>query len=94
VGGNMAEMFDIVADTIRQRHRLRTQLRTLTAQGRMTRWVLTFAPFFLGLVMMTFSPTYITSFLGDPTGRALLAFVVAMVIVGSLWLKRVVEFEV
>jgi len=94
VGGNMAEMFDIVAETIRQRHHLRAQLRTLTAQGRMTRWVLTFAPFVLGLMMMTLSPTYITGFLGDPTGRALLAVGVGLVIVGSLWLKRVVEFEV
>lgn len=94
VGGNMAEMFDIVADTIRQRHRLRAQLRTLTAQGRMTRWVLTFAPFALGLMMMTFSPVYINGFLYDPAGRALLAISVGMVIVGSLWLKRVVEFEV
>lgn len=94
VGGNMAEMFDIVADTIRQRHRLRAQLRTLTAQGRMTRWVLTIAPFALGLMMMTFSPIYINGFLHDPAGRALLAISVGMVAVGSLWLKRVVEFEV
>ncbi len=47
----MAEMFDIVADTIRQRHRLRAQLRTLTAQGRMTQMgAHRSRPFALGLI--------------------------------------------
>jgi tight adherence protein B len=94
VGGNMAEMFDIVAETVRQRHQLRAQLRTLTAQGRMTRWVLTIAPFALGLLMMTFSPVYINGFLNDPAGRLFLGVAVVLVLVGSVWLKRVVEFEV
>jgi tight adherence protein B len=94
VGGNMAEMFDIVAETVRQRHRLRAQLRALTAQGRMTRWVLTIAPFALGLMMMILSPTYITNFLNDPIGRLLLAIGLGLVAVGSVWLKRVVEIEV
>src|SRR4029079_18009240 len=44
-GGNMAEMFDIVAETVRQRHRLRDQIQALTAHGRMSRWVLTIMPF-------------------------------------------------
>jgi tight adherence protein B len=94
VGGNMAEMFDIVAETVRQRHRLRAQLRALTAQGRMTRWVLTIAPFALGLMMMILSPTYIINFLNDPIGRLLLAIGLGLVAVGSVWLKRVVEIEV
>jgi tight adherence protein B len=94
VGGNMAEMFDIVAETVRQRHRLRAQLRALTAQGRMTRWVLTIAPFALGLMMMILSPTYIINFLNDPVGRLLLAIGLGLVAVGSVWLKRVVEIEV
>ena len=51
VGGNMAEMFDIVADTVRQRQRLREALHTLTAQGRMTRWILTFAPLAIGVML-------------------------------------------
>ena len=56
VGGNMAEMFDIVADTVRQRQRLREALHTLTAQGRMTRWILTFAPLAIGVMLFLQSP--------------------------------------
>jgi tight adherence protein B len=94
VGGNMAEMFDIVADTVRQRQRLREALHTLTAQGRMTRWILTFAPLAIGLMLFFQSPTYIVSFLHDPIGQALLAGAIVLIVIGSLWLKRIVEIEV
>jgi tight adherence protein B len=94
VGGNMAEMFDIVADTVRQRQRLREALHTLTAQGRMTRWILTFAPLAIGLMLFFQSPTYIVSFLHDPIGQALLAGALVLIVIGSLWLKRIVEIEV
>ena len=94
VGGNMAEMFDIVAQTVRERHRLRAQVRTLTAQGRMTRWILTLAPFALGGLMMLASPFYLKGFLGDLTGRLLLAVACVLVVIGSLWLKKIVEIEV
>jgi tight adherence protein B len=94
VGGNMAEMFDIVADTVRQRQRLREALHTLTAQGRMTRWILTLAPLAIGLMLYLQSPTYIVGFLHDPIGQALLAGALVLMVVGSLWLKRIVEIEV
>jgi tight adherence protein B len=94
VGGNMAEMFDIVADTVRQRQRLREALHTLTAQGRMTRWILTCAPVAIGLMLFLQSPTYIQAFLHDPIGQALIAGALVLMVIGSLWLKRIVEIEV
>jgi tight adherence protein B len=94
VGGNMAEMFDIVADTVRQRQRLREMLHSLTAQGRMTRWILTLAPFGIGLILFLQSPTYIVAFLHDPVGQVLILGAVVMSVIGSLWLKRIVEIEV
>jgi tight adherence protein B len=94
VGGNMAEMFDIVADTVRQRQRLREALHTLTAQGRMTRWILTLAPLAIGVMLFLQSPPYIVSFLHDPIGQALIVGAVVLIVIGSLWLKRIVEIEV
>lgn len=94
VGGNMAEMFDIVADTVRQRHRLRAQIRTLTAQGRMTRWILVAAPFAIGGVVFLISPRYVLQFLADPTGRLLIAIASVLIVIGSVWLKKIVEIEV
>jgi tight adherence protein B len=94
VGGNMAEMFDIVAETVRQRYRLRAQVHTLTAQGRMTRWVLTVAPFALGGILMLVSPYYISSFLDSTVGRLMIAAACCLIAIGSLWLKKIVEIEV
>jgi tight adherence protein B len=93
-GGNMAEMFDIVAETVRQRHRLRGQVRALTAQGRMTRWVLTIAPFALGGLLVLLSPYYINGFLGSKAGQAMIVGACCLIVVGSLWLKKIVEIEV
>jgi tight adherence protein B len=94
VGGNMAEMFDIVAETVRQRYRLRAQVETLTAQGRMTRGILTIAPFALGGILMLVSPYYISSFLDSTIGRLMIVGACCMIGVGSLWLKKIVEIEV
>jgi tight adherence protein B len=93
-GGNMAEMFDIVADTVRQRHQLRGQVRALTAQGRMTRWVLTIAPFALGGLLVLLSPYYISGFLGSTAGQVMIGGACCLIVVGSLWLKKIVEIEV
>ena len=93
-GGTMAEMFDIVAETVRQRHRLRGQVRTLTAQGRMTRWVLTIAPFALGGLLVLMSPNYINGFLSSTAGQIMIGGACCLIVVGSLWLKKIVEIEV
>jgi tight adherence protein B len=94
VGGNMAEMFDIVAETVRQRYRLTAQVHTLTAQGRMTRWVLTIAPFALGGILAIMSPAYIGVFVGSKAGIVLMAGATCLIAVGSVWIKKIVEIEV
>jgi tight adherence protein B len=94
VGGNMAEMFDIVADTVRQRYRLRAQVHALTAQGRMTRWVLTLAPFALGGILSIMSPAYISVFVGSKIGVGLMIGATCLIAVGSVWIKKIVEIEV
>jgi len=94
VGGNMAEMFDIVAETVRQRYRLRAQVYTLTAQGRMTRWILTIAPFALGGILALVSPFYISSFIDSDVGKLMIVAACCLIAIGSLWLKKIVEIEV
>jgi tight adherence protein B len=94
VGGNMAEMFDIVAETVRQRYRLTAQVHTLTAQGRMTRWVLTIAPFALGGILAIMSPAYISVFVGSKAGIGLMIGATCLIAVGSVWIKKIVEIEV
>jgi tight adherence protein B len=94
VGGNMAEMFDIVAETVRQRHRLRAQVQTLTVQGRMTRWILTLAPLALAALFWLVSPNYLAALTDNSTGMAMIGIAVVLSVVGSVWLKQIVEIEV
>jgi tight adherence protein B len=94
VGGNMAEMFDIVAETVRQRYRLSAQVHALTAQGRMTRWVLTIAPFALGGILTIMSPSYINVFFGSKVGLGLMIGATILIAIGSVWIKKIVEIEV
>jgi tight adherence protein B len=93
-GGNMAEMFDTVAETVRSRHRLRAQVMTLTAQGRMSRWILTLAPIGLAGLFFVISPSYVSLLVDDPTGRLLVLIATVLTVIGSFWLKRIVEIEV
>ena len=91
----MAEMFDIVAETVRQRYRLRAQVYTLTAQGRMTRGILTVAPFALGgILMRRLAVLHLRSFLDSTVGRLMIVGACCMIAIGSLWLKKIVEIEV
>jgi tight adherence protein B len=93
-GGNSAEVLDRVADTIRDRVALRRLVTTLTAQGRMTRWIVTMLP--LGIVMFIAltKPGYLDPLLRTPLGNVLLAVSFVMTVCGSLIIKRIVHIKV
>jgi tight adherence protein B len=92
-GGNMAEVLDQAADTIRERSDLRRLIRTLTAQGRMSRWVLTGLPVFLVLAISVLNPGYLSP-LFHGGGRVVLVMAAALVVTGSYVIKRIIEIEV
>jgi tight adherence protein B len=93
-GGNMAEVLDTVVETIRDRFDLRRLIKTLTAQGRMARWILTLLPVFLALAISLFNPSYMRPLFTTGAGQALVALAVAMLIAGSLLIKRIVNIKV
>jgi tight adherence protein B len=93
-GGNMAEVLDRAADTIRERADIRRLVKTLTAQGRLSRWVLTLLPFVLGIVLTLVNPGYLDPLFTTNAGRFLLILSVLMVTAGSLVIKRIVEIKV
>jgi len=93
-GGNTAEVLDRVAETVRGRFELRRLVRTLTTQGRMSRWVLSLLPVGL-LVLMTFmNSAYVAPLYFHPVGRILLVVAGLMVVAGSLLIKRIVNIKV
>jgi tight adherence protein B len=93
-GSNSAEVLDRVTETVRERFALRRLVRTLTAQGRMSRWVLTCLPVGLLLLIALLNPGYLHPLIHTPFGKFVLLVGAIMVTCGSLVIKRIVEIEV
>jgi tight adherence protein B len=93
-GGNTAEVLDRVADTVRERFELRRLVKTLTAQGRMTRWILTGLPILLLVTITLLNPTYIRPLYSHGSGRVVLVIAALMVISGSLFIRRIIRIRV
>jgi len=93
-GGNTAEVLDRVTDTVRERLALQRMIRTLTAQGRMSRWVVSALPIVLLAIITTINPEYMQPMFDTPLGRLLLIAAGLMVVAGSLVIKRVVDIKV
>ncbi len=93
-GGNTAEVLDRVTATIRERFELRRTVQTLTAQGRMSRWVLTLLPIFLLLAITLINPGYMNVMYDSSFGRVLLFLSAVSIASGSLVIKRIVNIRV
>ncbi|MDP9294085.1 MAG: type II secretion system F family protein, partial [Actinomycetota bacterium] len=93
-GGNAAEVLDRVTETARDQLALRRLVKTLTAQGRMSRWVVTALPVGLLTILTIINPVYMRPLFETPIGNLLLVVAAVMVITGSLVIKRIVEIKV
>lgn len=93
-GGNTAEVLDRVTDGIRERFALRRMVKTLTAQGRMSRWVLTALPVFLLILITLINPKYMAPFFASTSGRLLLVVAAVLVTAGSLVIRKIVDIKV
>jgi tight adherence protein B len=93
-GGNTAEVLDRVTDTIRERFELRRTVQTLTAQGRLSRWVLTLLPVALLGVITLVNPGYINILYSSLAGKILLVMAGISVTAGSIVIKRIVDIKV
>jgi tight adherence protein B len=93
-GANAAEVIDRVIETVRSRADLRRLVRTLTTQGRMSRWVLTGLPLALALFLPLISHGYLDPLLHRSTGQLLLAVAAVMVAVGSVVIGKIVDIKV
>jgi tight adherence protein B len=94
VGGNLAELLDTVAETMIQRERLRREVRSLTAEGRVSAFILGLLPLGLGIMMFALNRDYIEKLWTTGIGQAMLAGSAALVLVGFVWMKKIVEIEI
>lgn len=93
-GGNLAEVLDKAAYVIRERYRLKRQVRIHTAQGRLTGWILSFLPVALGIALYLINPDTMSLLWRRPIGVKLLYAAAAMTITGALIIRKIVNMEV
>lgn len=93
-GGDLIQILERTAHVIRERLRVLGEIRTYTAQGRLTGWLLTALPIVLLLVISAIIPGYSTILFTDPLGRMMLAVGAVMVIMGGFIIRRIVDIEV
>lgn len=93
-GGNLAEMMDTIAHTIRERLKLLGEVRVITAEARMSMWLLALLPVGLLVVMSALNPGYMGPMLEDPRGQTLLLAAAGMELLGVFVLRRMSNIEV
>lgn len=93
-GGNVTEIFDKIAETIRGRQRIERKVRTLTAQGRLQGLVVSLMPLFLGLVMTILKPGLMIPFLTSSTGVLSLMAMSVLILAGWMMIRKIIKIEV
>jgi tight adherence protein B len=94
VGGNLSEVLTTVADTLRDRERIRRQVDVLSAEGRLSAVILGGLPLLFAVYLITVRPDYIKVLWNDNIGITLLILGGVLLTVGILWLRKVVRVEV
>ncbi len=94
VGGNLAQTLDNVAYTMRERDRIRGEIRTLTSQQRMTGIIIGGLPIFVGGIMFAINPDYMLPLFTDSMGKILLLIAVGMEALGIVLIRSLLSFEV
>ena len=93
-GGNLAEILGNISYIIRQRLRLIAKVRVLSAEGRMSAWVLGLLPFFVMAFMLVSSYEYVSMLWTDPAGRTMMWISAGLLVAGALWIRRIVRIRV
>ena len=93
-GGNLAEVLEKAAHVIRERFRLKRQIRVHTAQGRLTGWILSFLPVVLGTALYLVNPKTMSVLWTNPIGVKLMYLSAAMTISGALIIRKIVNMKV
>lgn len=91
VGGNLSEILEQIAETMRERFSLKRQVRVYTAQGRMSGYTLAALPIIVGLAISLINPPYMRTLFIDPVGQALLVCAAVLQGIGFLWIRRIVD---
>jgi tight adherence protein B len=93
-GGNLAEILEKVANTIRDRFRILEDLKTLTTSSRMSAWVLCGLPILVAFAVTALRPQYMGVMWDDPRGHKLLALALSMQVTGMLIVRKILRIKI
>jgi tight adherence protein B len=94
VGGNLATVLETIAETIRERFRLKGEIASLTAEGRLSGWVLFLAPAGMFMFLLKNNPEYLNLLLKDDVGRWMLIIAFSLQVIGGLVIKKLLDIDV
>lgn len=93
VGGNLAEVLDSVGSTIKERARVRAEVKALTAQGRISGWIIGVLPFALAAFLLAVNPEYVMLLFKHPLGLAMITTALVGEVIGLFMISRIVRVE-
>ena len=93
-GGNLAELLANISALIRARLKLLGAVRVLSAEGRLSAWILTLLPFALAAVINIVNPGFLRVLWTDPTGQKMIGFALVIMILGIFWMWRVIKIRI
>ncbi len=94
VGGNLAEILDNLSYVIRERFKIRRQLRVITAQGRLSGYILACLPIAVGGAVFLLNRSYIMELFTNDAGKAMLVAALFFQVCGFLWIRKIVNIEI
>ncbi len=94
VGGNLAEILEVIGHTIRERVRIKGEIRVLTAQGMISGYIISFLPIALGLILYLMNPDYIAAMFEEVCGWIMIGVAVTGIITGFIAIQKIVRIEV
>ncbi len=93
-GGNLAELLNNISTIIRARFRLFGQINVLTAEGRLSAWILCLLPFVMAALLFVINPGYVSLLWLDPTGVVMMGMSIIMMIIGVFWMRQLIRIRV
>ncbi len=93
-GGNLAENLDKVSKVLRGRFKLGRKIKTLSAESKMSAWILILVPFVVFIMLNIINPEFISPLYEDPRGIKLVMAGILGIVIGALWIRKIINFEV
>jgi tight adherence protein B len=93
-GGNLAEILDNISQIIRERMKLLSKVKVLSAEGRLSAWILGVLPFALAGVIMLINPDFFMGLISDPMGVKMIGGSLGCMLLGIVWMRKIIRIHV